>query len=399
MKVLLAAALLIGCYNPAANGPCEVSCTATSPDCPSGLVCMNGLCRDATDPTCTAVTADAGPDAYEPIDAGPGCYGGGFFAPICPLVVPNAQLSLGGNTLSTDGNLCTEVVPRSGIDLCVVIGQTISVAQTTRFTGSRPIVLLATTTIDVTGRVDVSSTRSMSPGAAANRDCEAPGTGSSSSNMVSGGGGGGGGGGSYGTPGGAGGSGANGLDGQGGVAAETRTATPLGGCPGGGGGNAFNGAGGAFPADGGGAVILIAGERISVLGGIDAFGSGGYGATAAFAGGGGGGSGGLIVLDAPLLNGNGRLLAVGGGGGAGGNGVAGGPGGSEINVGSPNTSAAGGTAGSGGGSGGNGSLDGSGIAGMTPASFGGGGGGGGGGYIRIYGQNQLSGPMHPPRTN
>src|SRR5262249_29629712 len=142
------------------------------------------------------------------------------------------------------------------------------------------------------------------------------------------GGAGGGAGGSLGTRGGDGGTGDTNNNGppvgtaKGGVAGVVQLPPTMlrGGCPGGDGGTAdasHRGPGG----NGGGAVYLIAGSAIHIIGDVFASGAGGMstpGTVSAEEGGGGGGTGGMIGLDAPSIDIPGRVVANGGAGAGGG---------------------------------------------------------------------------------
>jgi hypothetical protein len=272
---------------------------------------------------------------------------------------------------------------------CVIAGAgfTLAANQSIRAYGSKPLVLLSTTTmtLEATSLVDVSSNRTvglLATGAGANSSlC----TSGAAPEMAGGGYGG-----SFGGKGGDG----ERLGGTvtSGIAAAALTSPPTmlrGGCPGGT-GDASGGVGGS----GGGAVALIAGSSIQLDGRINASGAGGLGGPATQSGG-GGGSGGMIVLDAPSIMATGPLFANGGGGGQGGTGGGGtgfGPGADGSESPAPLTAAPAGNNGTtDGGSGGTGSagtvrLTGT-NGGSSPAfSYGGGGGGGGGaGFIRAQG--------------
>ncbi len=167
--------------------------------------------------------------------------------------------------------------------------------------------------------------------------------------------------------------------------------------------------GGSAGGGGGGALQITAGERIEVLGVINAGGGGGVPGQSIYAssGGGGGGSGGGILVEAPTVVISGTIVANGGGGGGGG-GSGGGSGGYGWDAGQtglpvdPTIAAWGGSGNDGSGcplygyvSGGDGGY---GAAGTQAATFGGssdydsrcigdvafvGGGGGGGGVGRV----------------
>ena len=90
-------------------------------------------------------------------------------------------------------------------------------------------------------------------------------------------------------------------------------------------GQAAGGAGGG----GGGALQITAGEQIDILGVVNAGGGGGASGLGSYSyrGAGGGGSGGGILLEAPVVNVSGTVVANGGGGGGGGGNSGGGGGG------------------------------------------------------------------------
>lgn len=306
---------------------------------------------------------------------------------VCLTTVPTNALNLPAQ-INTDTG-CTQVVTQpGGPELCVVAARTITVGGASHAIGARPLVLVATDTIDVQSALDVSSTPT-APGAAASfAGCTVAGAGGDDT-----GGGAGGAGGSFQSKGGDGGRGDENNNGApngkapGGTAGMSQTtAIVRGGCKGGDGGTAGGQRGLGSP--GGGAVYLIAGTSITVgtNGGVYAAGAGGaFGNNCD--GGGGGGSGGMIGFDAPTIAITGKVAANGGGGGGGGgSGTAGGVGadGTTTNF---NQRASGGTAGGGNGaSGGQGSA----LGNTTGASgnngdCGGGGGGGGVGFVWTHG--------------
>jgi hypothetical protein len=317
---------------------------------------------------------DARPDA--PPDSA--CYGTGLLV-IC---YPNGQMPLTPyqptNTApistSNDSN-CDRIVQQgNGPELCVKTASSITINRDIRFSGTRPIVLLATGSISVTsaGKLDLAE------GAGANTGTCMPPMQNGQDNTASSAnaGAGGGGGGAFGSAGGGGGAGENGAaGGTGGVAVG---ATYIrGGCRGGNGGRSSSGAGGSG-GNGGGGIYLIAGASISIAGGINASGGGGSGG-ANKAGGGGGGSGGLIGLDAPTVSISGTLFANGGGGGEGGGDGVSGFGGEDP--GDWDEIPDGGKGLIGGGNGGNGAYRT--TAALDGGSVGKGGGGGGAGLGRI----------------
>jgi len=319
-----------------------------------------------------------------------GCYGNGLGVVVCLATPPTTDLTVSILRIvnTTEGSFdCVALTGSTMHDYCVLAGTSVNISGFLVASGSRPLVILSLSTLDVTGTIDVASHRNASPqfiGPGGDGSCN----GVAASQTAAGGFGG-----SFGSRGGDGGSTAP-PDGQ---AGPVIVATTLrGGCPGGSGldFSIFDNTGG----HGGGAVDLIAVNSLSVLGTINASGSGGGGAQPASNGAGGGGSGGMIVLDAPLMtfdNGTTAIFANGGGGG----------GGSSNNViihgsagGDPGGYASGGTTGGAVGPFGNpsnptGGDGGAGASTAGPATpgddgkHGGGNGGGGGGLgvIRILG--------------
>jgi hypothetical protein len=268
--------------------------------------------------------------------------------------------------VDTDGTLCDAAIPQ----FCVIAGTTVTIGGTVDVHGGRPLVIVGTESIDITGTLDVAShtgdNAKTGPSATA---CNAPIAAQSH---------GGGAGGSLGTPGGAGG---GDMPGQAGPL-EVLTTKLHGGCKGGLGANA-----GGDPGDGGGAVYLVAGASITVDGAIDASGGGGHGSHQNGGGGGGAGSGGMIVFDTPHLafGGNAQIYANGGGGGEGRGGMDGNDGKDPE---SPTAAATGGNGGTSGGDGGDGAImvspGGGGKNSSQNMQEGGGGGGGGTGIIKVF---------------
>ena len=190
--------------------------------------------------------------------------------------------------------------------------------------GSRPLALVATSQLTVTGLLDVASHGSTRGAGSQSIECKPflriPANGGPPGDT----GGGGGAGGSFMSRGGDGGSGDAGNH-QNGLAADPILGVPMrlrGGCAGQpGGGLAGTGGGGA----GGGAVYLLSGGELTIMGSINASGSSGLGGVnggdeSPHGGGGGGGSGGLIVLygaSSIATSTTTTLVANGGGGGGG----------------------------------------------------------------------------------
>lgn len=285
---------------------------------------------------------------------------------------------------------CVSVLLSTGPELCAIIGDTIAVPSSgATITGTRPLLLLASTTITVTGVLDASSsiegTARTGPGSADPPSCTLP-TESGNGNDGHGGGAGG----SFITSGGDGGDGA-GQQGRGGANAATALVTTdlRAGCRGStGGGGTGGGVGGA----GGGAIYLVAGTEIVINNRVVANGAGGAGATSIAGGGGGGGAGGMIALDAPTVTLTGAAAQVSANGAGGGEGTFSSTArkGNESTV--WNVAAAGGNGGSApGGAGGAGSVlagegaDASDGSTQSGNEGGGGGGGGGGGLVWLKG--------------
>ena len=365
------------------GGTCEASGFCSFPDatCPSGrrygdLGGLNsGQCVGSQSP-------DAGSGA--PADARV-CFGTAPFT-FCFMTPPAGALDVSmATTFDTVGGTMTGIqlncaTPKSGDEgnnYCVLAANTITINAPLRATGTKPLVLLAVDSINVANNIDVGSHRM---GTMDSNGAGAELTGSSRCNAgtppgAATNGSGGGAGGSF-----LGAGGNGGVGGGGGSLGQHGLATTLGtvlrgGCPGQDGAGTGHGARG----NGGGAVFLIAGNRITVGGMINAGGEGGAGAAANTAdGGGGGGAGGLIGFDATTITVTGTLIANGGGGGEGSSNNSGNNG-SDVSL---TTAAPGGANGSGpggnGGDGSSGAASGPGVVGQDGTNGGGGGGGGGG---------------------
>jgi hypothetical protein len=330
------------------------------------------------------------------------CYGTGIVK-VCFASAPTQSITIGDQTFDTGVPTTCAATVTGGENYCVVVATAITINGTLRATGPKPLVLIATGAITLTGSgvLDASSQRSRTAatpetGAGADADATICVAGTAASNR------GGGAGGSFAGTGGTGGTGAAANAGTPGTATSFPVAVLRGGCPGQD-GQASPGNGG----HGGGAVYLIAGTKIDIGGdGINAGGeAGGGGATGpSGGGGGGGGAGGMIGLDAPMvmLTGAATLVANGGGGGEGGSGGAATAGENGTDA-STTTAARGGNKNTGtGGDGGNGSAGqaaGAGMAGQpgtsAPPNGGGGGGGGGAGIITAPAGTNFGGKASP----
>jgi hypothetical protein len=349
-----------------------------------------------------------GPDSSMPDpdapDANPNCFG--TFVNVCLQALPTTDVVVDTDRDVNTDTGCPVVAPQPmGQTLCVVVGRNVTINARLRGNGPRPLVVLATNTLMISGGglVDVGSFKIIDGfgnptgeviGAAAATGATLCGTQTAGAvDNGQGAGGGGGAGGSFVGKGGAGAAGANNLGGAGGTSANAIAAPSFmrGGCRGSNGGSGAGNTAGAG-GSGGGAVLLIAGVSISNAGHIRAGGMGGY-AGGTSSGGGGGGSGGMIVLDAPSIANAGIINANAGGGGEGG-GNSTGEGGFSALTGT--AAAAGGANNPNGGDGGAGSWQTTvtGAPGVT-GLMGGGGGGGGAGVIRVYPSLTLAGTVSP----
>lgn len=317
------------------------------------------------------------------------CLGSGNFQ-VCPNAAPAGAVTLSG-AFNTDNNAnCAAQQPLGWTTVfgqpaaCFVIKNTITIPGAgLTVTGSRPLVLVAGTSITMVGVIDASATGTADGPGGASSLCTAD----VSDAADSAAGGGGGAGGSFMTKGGNGGAGNNEVNANGAVAPAADAADPAilrGGCAGSAGGT---GPGEAGTGGGAGGALYLVAPTITIGNKIDVSGSGGLGGGFAAGGGGGGGTGGMLVIDAlTTLTQTGPLLANGAGGGEGADVTTSGAGGSDpatFNVNAPGGDSGGGTAG---GNGGRGARSGA-ANGADPgikggSNEGGGGGGGGGGFIR-----------------
>ena len=315
VRCSLVALLLTGaCYRPSAEPACSVRCDhrAAQPFCPGDLTC--GIDDRCSDGTACSDAIDGGTDSGDDGPDADDCPGHGYLH-ICPAPGGLTDVTIDTRVINTDETItCTQVVTTAAGPLCVWSASNFHVTGRASFIGSRAIVLVAEEAIVVEtgGILDVSD-----GGAGANRgNCT---RGSNGVDAVAGNSVGGGTGGSFVTAGGDGGAATGGSP----VPAPPGKVptTLMAGCDGGRGGQVGAGNGGTV-GHGAGAIYLMAGSRIDMLGRIYASGGGGGGGTpgtGTAGGGGGGGSGGHIVLDAPVINLGPftYLLAEGGGGGGG----------------------------------------------------------------------------------
>ncbi|HEX4419330.1 MAG TPA: hypothetical protein VH165_15570 [Kofleriaceae bacterium] len=307
----------------------------------------------------------------------------GNFVNIC-VDPPQNAVTLNQSLDTGTSPLCAGSKTTPATDACVIAGTSISLPSgtTVTVTGSRKLILFSTSTITISGTLDVASHRGKAGGPAADMG-PCPTTGFTNPSPPQGGGFGG----SFGTAGGNGGNGAAG--GVGGMAAPSFTPTVLqAGCPGAD-GQGQNGDRGR----GGGAVLLYAETTITIDGTLNASGASGDGGSLGGAGG-GGGAGGMIVLDAASVKTPGKCFANGGGGGGGGVDIISGRSGNESTA--PGSKAGGGSGGvvvgkqpGNGGNGGDGAYSTTQATSATSgggtgfSSGGGGGGAGGAGVIKV----------------
>ena len=347
--------------------------------------------EDATTTPSDGGTDDAPPDAPNP---GQVCLGNHAVKVCVDPQTTDLQLP---TTIDTNV-ACTFTQPQSSPpSICVIAARSITQPnqKQTRVTGPRPLLLVATETISIGGVIDVSSHRNDTNGAGANTgNCGQAGNGAAAIGSLGGGGGAGG------SLGGIGGTGGSALGGNpGGTSTASAVPTILrGGCKGGKGGQ-LNGSTAGLPGSGGGAVYLLAGTRIDLLGNsvLNASGAAGAGSDAR-CGGSGGGSGGMIGLEAPIVQiaNDARLYAIGGGGSAGGSTNTVGAAGAQATD-ATATATTPGTNGAGNGGAGQ-PMAGSAGGNSTTLGAAGGGAGGGGGVIWMY-PPQSGGLIAPPASS
>ena len=223
----------------------------------------------------------------------------------------NQELTL--DTDSTDPAVCDQDNDKAA-SYCVIAGTTFELSGRIIARGTKPLVLVSTSAVALSGIIDVSSHVVSGAGAGALsaevEACKA----AAQPTIASGGYGG-----TFHGHGGEGGD-ANPDDGAKGRPGQAVSGVPTvlrGGCAGATGAGNLGTSGQGGP--GGGAVAIVA-MAITVSGIINASGAAGLAGSLTRSGGGGGGSGGMVVLDAPSITPNGepQLFANGGGGGQGG---------------------------------------------------------------------------------
>lgn len=376
--------LVAGCFHPDYR---DTRC-APGGECPGAMTCgARGICEDCVTfasqfDTCQLTLAGdlelSGAVAYN---------------------TTNHELRASGETMPV-ARMMLET-KAGDIDAILAHDLRFAAGATLRAIGARPLAIVASGSIVLGALASIDAGVG---GAGALPACATPpGPGGDTVDSEPGGGGGAGGGGAgYGASGGRGGDGdANGILTLGGAAGSSRAmpAGPTGGCPGarGGLGNVLGGSDGGW---GGGALYIVAADRIDLGSGaiLIAGGGGGHGGLIdGGGGGGGGGSGGMIWLEAPHVSSAQAVIAVnGGGGGEGGDGDQ--PGNDGL-AGSPSVDRAPGGIGAtlNGGAGGRGGSK-LGVAGesvSTPANGGGGGGGGSVGFIRVVSDDAQLGTVSP----
>jgi hypothetical protein len=380
------AALLAGCYQPAAEATCSVHCP--SGVCPSGMTCGgDGLCRSSPTDNCAAI--NDGGNVDDP-DATPICFGHGLIHDFCVTNIPTDRTFTGGTLMTNDANCDATLVQTDGTIACFVIARSITITGVLRVIGPNPIVFLGESSVLIAqgAGIDVSShappTLDFGAGGAMAPGCTSPGLliGENDPTMSAGGGGAGG---SFKNNGGPGGAGVNvqTMVAGGNFGAEIATLTTVrGGCAGGAGGNGSQGSAG-LGGLGGGAVYLLSGNALRIYGTINASGAGGGAPKVVGGGGGGGGSGGFIGLDAAVYDfSDAKIFAVGGSGASGANASSPGKVGNEAaGPASPGPT----NPPSGAGAGGGGGDFANGAGGDPGTNSAGGGGGGSRGFIGIAG--------------
>lgn len=390
------------------TGTCELTtgfCSVPDSSCSSGRRYDGTLAGDLSG-QCVgggSQPSDAGVDVgidTPPPDAPLSCYGTAPIS-ICFAAAPTGAQMYSGTIDTGSSSMCATNVVSGGSGFCVLAAGTITIDSKLRGTGTKPLVLLATDSITIGGGIDVGSHRNATPETGAGADPAECTTMAGTPPTMGGGGAGG----SF-----VGRGGAGAVSGKaastGGVSGLSATNITLrGGCPGQSGDGSNPGTGG----HGGGAVLLIAVNSITIGNDITAGGEGGAGGSINSSGGGGGGAGGMIWLDAPVItNTNNRLVLANGGAGGEGSGLNAGSAGDPGEDSTTTTAASGGHQGpTNGGDGGDGSTGASagggeaGNPGTNPGGTlpgGGGAGGGGAGLIKTRAGIDLGTKVSPTVT-
>lgn len=330
---------------------------------------------------------DAAIDAPVPPTDATTCFGhdDAPFMRVCVEQVPAKDLVLSSAIATNIDLACDEILrPANAPEICVVLARSITVTGNVRVNGARPLMLVATTIVVAADGTLEAVGRAGGAVAAGAPYVGCGGTPGQSRAALAGAGGAGG---SFAFAGGVGGAGGDAavLGGQPGPVEQPRFLR--GGCNGTQGGmlGQATPGGGAAPGRAGGALYLLAGERMQIDGTINASGAGGDGGTNN-RGGGGGASGGMIILEAPTLElgAAAQVFALGGGGGGGGGDAAGTSGGTAQVAGTLPAGGAGGGNVVTGGMGGRVTRMSAGQVGAKGNLGGGGGGGGSVGVIRMY---------------
>lgn len=334
------------------------------------------------------------------------------FLDLCGQAAASMTLDAPGiDSINTDTDpRCRTLTQTGGGAVCLVYVSSASISGQLIATGSRPLAIASTSTIMITGVIDVASRRADNKtGPGADDTCSFAAT-----PQMDTGGGAGGAGGSFGAKGGNGGTGdkddslGNDDEATPGLAGPLLTPTVLrGGCRGQAGANeSAQGGNGGAGGHSGGALYLYAATSITMGGGavIRASGAGGGGGGVQ-AGGGGGGTGGMVVVESPQITIAGTIAANGGGGGEGGTRA-----GTVINpvtiAGKPGSDGTGTAAPAGGGNSNDDRIGAGGAGGAASTAAvdggsgtsGGGGGGGGVGIIKLLGTSTVSGTITPPAS-
>lgn len=364
------------------------------------LAFAGGGCQQLLGFESPTLGGDAG--AKDSLDDASTCFGSGAYV-VCLQVLPQGPFTFTNNQVvdTAPGSMACSAGAMWSIpnqpDSCFVVATAIELPSILVH-GSRPLVLVATDAISVTGTLDAAShvANGLIGPAAPAATCLA---GTLPQNGTNGAGGGAGG--SYVLRGGDGGSGNAGAN-NGGLSANAvaMPGTLQAGCNGqtGGQGSSFP----PSPGRGGGAVALIAGHQIVLNQGaiLNVSGSGGHTGGAGDGGGGGGGSGGMLVLNAPsIVDSPGSIVIANGGGGGGGGGGATGSDGGDPDPKKPTSVAPGGGSTCGNNNGGFGGINA--TAPHVGANGGNGcaGGGGGGAVGYIQANQPLSAAMASPAVN